>query len=361
MIGDAKKILVLSVDRDNDLGRKAGLEGPIVGREKVLDAAMKLGLADPTDSDTNVLFRAVNLGDELKREARKVEVAAVTGDERVGVKSDEKIGDQLDRLLKSFKADGVVLVTDGREDEFVEPVIISRTKILSVDRIIVQQSEELETTYFILHEYISNLLEDRKVSGLLIGLPGLWIMSICISWYFDRRELLLIMGGFTGFYIFSKGFGIDRILSEEFAPGRFSIFTYLAAILLAFVGISNVWEHAAGTWQEIQIFRILQLYIYANPWIPLAVFVALAGKTIDAYAHPPTEGKAASIMWYYLRLWGFAVSFFFMLYQVATHVVGVISFQELYMTASVAMFFAFAVWVISYRQQGKMEAKAEPT
>ena len=339
--------------------KKAGLEGPIVGREKVLDAAMQLGLADPTDSDTNVLFRAVNLRDELKSAARKVEVAAVTGDEKVGVKSDEKIGDQLDRLLKSFKADGVVLVTDGREDEFVEPVIRSRTKIMSVDRIIVQQSEELETTYFILHEYISNLLEDRKVSGLLIGLPGLWIMSICISYYFDRRELLLIMGGFTGFYIFSKGFGFDRILSEEFAPGRFSIFTYLAAILLAFVGVSNIWEHAAGTWQEIQIFRILQLYIYANPWIPLAVFVALAGKTIDAYAHPPAEGKGASIMWYYLRVWGFAVSFFFMLYQVATHVVGVISFEELYMTASVAMFFAFAVWVISYRQQGKMEVKAE--
>jgi len=275
-----------------------------------------------------------------------------------------KIGDQLGEILKRFKADGVVLVTDGREDEFIEPVIRSKTEILSVDRIIVQQSEELETTYFILHEYLRNLMEDRKVSGLLFGLPGLWLMSFCIAYYYKRLEILYIIGGFTGFYIFSKGFGIDKILSEEFAPGRFSVFTYLAALLLAFVGFFNIWEHAPSTWQEIQIFRILQLYIYANPWIPLAVFVALLGKTIDAYARHGSDSQASgrkSVMWFYLRVWGFAVSLLFMLYQVANHVVGVISFEELYMTALVAMFFALAVWIISYRQEGKAQSKKEST
>ena len=358
-----KNILVLSVDRDNDLGRKAGMEGPIIGRKNVLDAAVNLGLADPSDSDTNVLFRAIKVRDEWKPRAKKIEVAAVTGDEKVGVASDVKVGDQMDHVLKEFKADGVILVTDGREDEFIEPVIRSKTEIISLDRIIVQQSEELETTYFILQEYLHNLMEDRRVSGLIFGLPGLWLMSFCIAYYYKRMEIMYIIGGFTGFYIFSKGFGIDKILSEEFAPGRFSIFTYLAALLLAFVGFFNIWEHAPGTWQEIQLFRILQLYIYANPWIPLAVFVALAGKTIDAYAHradskdEPTEEK--SIMWYYLRVWGFAISLFFMLYQVANHVVGAISFEELYMTAIVAMFFALAVWIISYRQEGKSEPKKE--
>ncbi|MBU7018703.1 MAG: DUF373 family protein [Theionarchaea archaeon] len=358
-----KKILVLSVDRDDDLGRKAGLEGPIVGRENVLDAAVKLGLADPEDSDTNVLFRALKLRDEWEPQSKKIEVAAVTGDEKVGVISDVKVGDQLDLILEKFKADGVVLVTDGREDEFIEPVIRSKTTILSLDRIVVQQSEELETTYFILQEYLHNLMEDRKVSGLILGIPGLWVMSFCIAYYFKRLELLYIIGGFTGFYIFSKGFGIDKILSEEFAPGRFSIFTYLAALLLVFVGFFNMWEHAPRTWQEIQIFRIFQLYLYANPWIPLAVFVALSGKTIDAYAHRTNSqgdsGKNTSVMWYYLRMWGFTLSLFFMVYQVASHVIGAISFEELYMTAIVAMFFALAVWIISYRQEGKTESKKE--
>lgn len=360
-----KDILVLSVDRDDDLGRKAGMEGPVIGREKVLDAAMKLGLADPTDSDTNVLFRAVKVRDEWAESARKIEVAAVTGDEKVGTVSDMKIGDQLDTILKSFKVDGVILVTDGKEDEFIEPVIRSKTPILSVDRIIVQQSEELETQYFILQGYLHNLMEDRKVSGLVFGLPGLWLMAFCLAYYFHRFEILYIIGGFTGFYIFSKGFGIDKILSEELAPGKFSIFTYLAAILLAFVGFSNVWQHASGTWQEIQLFRILQLYIYANPWVPLAVFVALAGKTIDAYAHrvnPESEESSPKpVMWYYLRVWGFAIPLLFLLYQVANYVVGVISFDELSMTAIVAMFFALTIWIISYRQEGKMEPKTAVT
>lgn len=356
-----KRILVLSVDRDDDLGRKAGVEGPVTGRENVLDAAVKLGLADPSDSDTNVLFRAIKMRDEWEQRARKIEVAAVTGDERVGVDSDVKIGTQLDSILKKFKADGVILVTDGREDEFIEPVIRSKTEIISLDRIIVQQSEELETTYFILHEYLRNLMEDRRVSGLLFGLPGLWLMSFCIAYYFKRFEILYIIGGFTGFYIFSKGFGIDKILSEELAPGRFSIFTYLAAFLLGFVGFFNIWEHAPSTWQEIQLFRLFQLYIYANPWVPLAVLVALAGKTIDAYAHESDSENPAekSNMWYYLRMWGFAISLFFLLYQVANHVVGAISFEELYMTAIVAMFFALAIWIISYRQEGKAEPKKE--
>lgn len=354
-----KKILVLSVDRDDDLGRKAGVEGPIIGRENVLNAAVKLGLADPAESDTNVLFRALNVRDEWEPLAKKIEVAAVTGDEKVGITSDVKIGDQMVKILETFKADGVILVTDGREDEFIEPVIRSKVDILSVDRIIVQQSEELETTYFILHRYLKDLLEDRKVSGLIFGLPGLWIMSICFAYYFKQFKILYIIGGFTGFYIFSKGFGIDKILSEEFAPGRFSIFTYLASILLAFVGIFNIWEHAPSTWQEIQVFRILQLYIYANPWIPLAVFVALIGKTIDAYAQPTGEGdvsreRRAALMWYYLRVWGFAIPLFYMLYQVSNHVVGAIPFQELYMTATVAMFFALAIWIISYRQESKI-------
>ncbi|MBU7013924.1 MAG: DUF373 family protein [Theionarchaea archaeon] len=356
---EKKDILVISVDRDDDLGRKAALKGPIVGREKVLDAAMKLGLADPTDSDTNVLFRAVKVRDEWAESAGKIEVAAVTGDGKVGVTSDVKIGDQLDAVLKSFKADGVILVTDGKEDEFIEPVVRSKTQILSVDRIIVQQSEELETQYFILQEYLHNLMEDRKVSGLVFGLPGLWVMAFCLARYFERSEILYAIGAFTGFYFFSRGFGIDKILSEELAPGKFSIFTYLAAILLAFVGVSNVWQHAPSTWQEVQLFRVLQLYIYANPWIPLAVFVALAGKTIDAYAHSATteseESPPRPVMWYYLRVWGFATSLFFLLYQVANYVVGVISFDELSMTAIIAMFFALTVWVISYRQEGKAE------
>jgi len=41
--------MVLCVDRDDDLGRKARLQGPIIGREENLKAATQLGLVDAED------------------------------------------------------------------------------------------------------------------------------------------------------------------------------------------------------------------------------------------------------------------------------------------------------------------------
>ena len=38
------RTLVISVDRDNDLGMKTAIRGPVIGRKNVLTAALKLEL-----------------------------------------------------------------------------------------------------------------------------------------------------------------------------------------------------------------------------------------------------------------------------------------------------------------------------
>ena len=53
------KTIVIALDRDDDMGRKTGIKSPIIGRENNIEAAVKLGLADPEDSDTNAIFEAV--------------------------------------------------------------------------------------------------------------------------------------------------------------------------------------------------------------------------------------------------------------------------------------------------------------
>ena len=50
---------MLAIDRDDDFGKKAGVRGPVIGRDACIDAALKLSLADPEDSDANVLYAAV--------------------------------------------------------------------------------------------------------------------------------------------------------------------------------------------------------------------------------------------------------------------------------------------------------------
>ncbi|MEE9405926.1 MAG: DUF373 family protein, partial [Candidatus Aenigmarchaeota archaeon] len=117
-----EKILVISVDRDDDLGKKANVKGPVTGRKDVTEAAAKLALADPSDSDSNAMFQAVKVLNEMKKQYQ-TEVAVLTGDRNVGIVSDSEITKQLDRVLRHFRADYVVLVTDGAEDENIIPII----------------------------------------------------------------------------------------------------------------------------------------------------------------------------------------------------------------------------------------------
>jgi len=74
------KTLVLIADRDDDIGIKAGLSTPIIGRENVLEAANKLLLNDPEEADGNAMMGAIKVYDELKKSNEDCEIAAVSGD-----------------------------------------------------------------------------------------------------------------------------------------------------------------------------------------------------------------------------------------------------------------------------------------
>ena len=135
-----KRTLVLTIDRDNDLGAKAGIRGPVVGRKNVLTAALKLGIADPEESDTNAILGALNKHDtlvDMSEESDQIEVAIITGDEKVGLKSDRIVSSQLEEVIKDFQPDKAILVTDGAEDESVLPIIQSQVMVEHVQKIIV--------------------------------------------------------------------------------------------------------------------------------------------------------------------------------------------------------------------------------
>ncbi|MCD6313153.1 MAG: DUF373 family protein, partial [Thaumarchaeota archaeon] len=81
----AKKLLILVVDRDNDVGRKTGISTPIVGFEENLKAAQALLLADPEEADANAIFGALKIYRELSEKlGDDVEVATVAGEEGEG-------------------------------------------------------------------------------------------------------------------------------------------------------------------------------------------------------------------------------------------------------------------------------------
>jgi len=346
-----KKILVLSVDRDNDLGVKTGIQGPVIGDKNILNAAMELGIADPTESDTNVLFRAIQVFRKLKKEETPCEVVALTGDVDVGVKSDIVLSDQLDIVLKKIKVKGVILVTDGREDENILPAIQSKVPIISIDRIVIQQSETIEETYFILHRYIREVMEDRKLAGLMLGAPGLVFLLFGAAFLLGKPQL-----GWFGFlfvlgiYLFFKGFGIDTFLRNEFSPKRVGFVFYLIAVLLGIIGVWQSYYYLLQfpTWQSIPL--VIATILSRIGLIYVAFAIAMFGRFLEAYSTNKKEVMST------IALTFFTVVFSFTLYQSANYILGTISF-EILMIYLVA---AGGLTVLFMRLTGKLRLKIMP-
>lgn len=239
------KTLVICVDRDNDIGEKAGLETPVIGREASLSAATKLALADSEDSDINAIFEAIRIYDRLNssEEGVEAEVVLVAGDKEVGITADIKIGKELDDVLSKSGADSAILVSDGAEDEWIVPIIQSRMKIDSVRRVVVRQSEPLESTFYV----IKRLFEDPRFSRTF--LPPIGLILLAFSIFLLVGQLRWAVGltlGFAGIYMLLKGMGRENIMTEFFETvkqslysGKISFVSYICALVLLLAGTSQ--------------------------------------------------------------------------------------------------------------------------
>jgi putative membrane protein len=282
-----EKILVLCVDRDGDIKSKVGDAGPIVGREKVLGVATNLALNDPTESDANALFETIKIGDKLTGEDKEVEVAALTGSKNVGVESDSIISRQVEEVLESIKPDGVIVVTDGAEDEYVLPIIQSRVNIISVKRVIVKQSEHLESTYYAVQSFLKYVINDPNLSRLIIGLPG---VALILYFLLGERGWRLILG-VVGTYLIIKGFDLEdqihRFYEEfksSFTTGRVSFFFYAVAVIIAAVGVlAGVNEINSAGVAYSNVMKSVPLFISKSiSLIAFAGGVVLFGMAVDS-------------------------------------------------------------------------------
>ncbi len=272
------KILVLCVDRDNDIGEKTSLAGPIIGKENVIKSATQLGLADPEDSDFNALFSTVRMFEEMKNKYN-TEIAVLTGDRNVGVTSDKNITEQLNTVLNRFNADYVILVTDGSEDEQIMPIIQSKVPILSVKRVIVKQSEQLESSYYKIKDFITESLDNPKFARLVFGLPAIAMILYALFGMEGWRIIL----GVVGIYFFIKGFKLEKYFTgtyEELRTSltrrRFAFFMYIVAVafivLATFRGYTSMTEFIdIGFFETVSGYVSTSIYFYfiagAAAWI----------------------------------------------------------------------------------------------
>ncbi|MGQ9479057.1 MAG: DUF373 family protein [Thermoproteota archaeon] len=210
-----RKALIVCVDMDDDVGRKIGLETPIVGREKVLRAAEKLILIDPEEADSNAMFASVKLSDDLSKTGYVTEVTVVGGLKDGGLEASKKVMGEILQIADSFKPSEVYVVTDGFGHEDIEPIIRARLPLAGIVRVIVKQSRAIEESYIIFGRYLKMLFTDPRFKKWVLGLGGLIITLLTLANHFSTyyRELNTILWVVVGLAIFMKGLDLDVYMS----------------------------------------------------------------------------------------------------------------------------------------------------
>lgn len=238
-----RRVLVACVDRDNDLGKNGGVDTPVFGRDQCINAGTRLAIEDPEDADANAIFGAIKIYEELVTKGYETEVAIIAGAYNRGIEADEKISSELIAVLSKFKAEGVVIVSDGEDDETVIPLIQAMVPVISIQRIIMRHSRSVEYSYAVFGKYVKMLIYDPRYSKFFLGVPGALLIASGFATIFGfTREALAIVLSILGVAFVIRAFDIDKAIGSlnRTTPSTFiRIFSTFAGIMIILVGISN--------------------------------------------------------------------------------------------------------------------------
>jgi putative membrane protein len=279
--------LVVSVDRDGGIYRDAGVETPIVSEDAVARLVTEIGVADPEDSEVNCLLEALRVTRDIASEGEETTVAAVSGAGDSAVGSDRAIARAIDDLVAEHSPDAVIVVLDSAEDERVVPIIESRVRVDSVDRVVVRQAHDLESSYYLLKQFLGD--EEFRESVLVpIGL-ALLTFPIIVTVAGIAAAFATITAVIGGFLLY-KGLGIDERVEDipvqardAFYSGRVSIVTYVVAGGLALVGLfAGALEVTSPVEETGDVIISVMTFVYHSvPWIALAALTASTGRLFD--------------------------------------------------------------------------------
>ena len=237
----ASKLLVICIDRDDDIGKKAGIVSPVVGRNACLEAAQRLALEDPEDDDSNAIFGAVKTYEDLISKGYTAEVVTIAGDKNRGVQADEKIVIQIKSVLQKFSANGAVIVSDGDDDEMVIPVIQNVIPVVSVQRVVMQVSKTIEHSYAVFGKFLKMVVYDTRYSKFFLGVPGILLLIGGIGTVVGyTAEIFAVLVSILGGAFLVRAFDIDKAWGNWAKPtptGFIRIFTLVTGLILILASV----------------------------------------------------------------------------------------------------------------------------
>ena len=281
--------LILSIDRDDDIGYKAKVDTPVVGREACLAAAQKLGIADPEDSDTNAIYQAVKTYDEETARGTSAEVAVISGNHLNMLEGDRRIAKLLDEVIEQTGVTECILISDGAEDEYVLPIIQSRLKVAGIVRVTIKQLPNIEGTFYI----IKKLFRDQKFAKtFLVPLGFLLLIGAIVALFMPGISAILVVIGILGIILLIKGFDLDdkviaffKNIGQSFKRGRFAAIAYIASLILCIIGLisglTGIVTYYPNAGDASLLYNIFTFLYGGLVWFIAGALVAACGKVLD--------------------------------------------------------------------------------
>ena len=278
--------LVVGIDRTGDVPAQADVSLPVSGAETLRELIFELGVADPEDATVNALLEVLSVARDIEADGDSATAAVVSGTTEGVVSADQAIAEQIDRLIETFEPDSAVVVIDSTEDERLLPIIESRIRVDSVDRVVVRQARDLESTYYLLKQFLA----DEELRGTVLVPIG--IVMLVFPAILMLSNIAIAVGSITaviGTFLLYRGFGIDERLAklstqiqEALYSGRISIVTSVIAAGLALVGI---FVGVLGTSElgldSVQFVTAMSFAYFSVPWLALAAIAVAIGRVVD--------------------------------------------------------------------------------
>ncbi len=278
--------LVICVDRSGAIGRTTNVPMPVAGWEAVRSLVTDVGLGDPEDASVNCLLEALRVARDLRDEREDAVVAVVSGESDSPIGADRSIASQLDDLVDRYDPTSAIIVVDSAEDERVLPIVESRVPVDSVDRVVVRQAHDIESTYYLLKQFLA---DEQLRSTVLVPFGIALLLLPPLFYWLSPAAALAAVAGLLGAALLYKGLAIDRLVAgvpervrEALYAGQVSVVTYVVAGGLTLVGLFFGALAAAELDTGVPVLvETMQFVHSAVPWLTIAGLTAAIGRLLD--------------------------------------------------------------------------------
>ncbi len=282
--------LVVCLHRGADLDTDL----PVVGREAVESLVTTLGVDDPEDSRVNCLLEGLRVAGDIEGA-----VVAVISSGGESVAADREVARQVESLVAEHDPDSAVVVVDSAEDERLVPIVESRVTVDAVDRVVVRQARDIESTYYLLKQFLA---DEQLRKSVLVPL-GMALLAFPALLFVVESPTLAVgaIATAVGLFLLYKGLGVDTYIArlpsetrEALYSGQVSLVTYVVAVGLALVGLFAGVLGASGMDRAGfgEFILSMRFAYHSVPWLTAAALAASTGRLIDELIRDDGIGSA---------------------------------------------------------------------